>query len=96
MIFTAQQTTKWIESRLAFMGINQSEFALKAGIEPADISRYKLQKAEARMDNVTAMALAFGIDIISMLIILGLIDPDGTATPRLIEGEKNSKIVWKL
>lgn len=96
MTFTPEQTTKWIEDRLASLEMNQTKFALKAGIEPAEISRYKMQKAEARMGNVVKMAEAFNIDIVFMLIILGLIDPDGSATPKLVHGHLNSKMVWKL
>jgi transcriptional regulator with XRE-family HTH domain len=96
MKFTADQTSQWIGLRLEFLGINQEQLGKKAGIAESEISRYKAQKARPRVELLDRMADALEIDIISLLIALGAIDADAKTTPKIIEGKKNSKVIWQL
>lgn len=96
MKFTPSETEKWFAERLAHFGLNQEQFAQKAGLSDSDISRYKAQKAHPRLHIIEPLAAAFEVDVLTLLIVLGAIDPDGGGTPRLVKGQKNSKVVWKL
>ena len=96
MKLTAKETQKWVDGRMFEMEITQQELADKAGLTSADISRYKKQKAEARIENIERLAQAFNIDLVTMMIVLGLVDPDAKAVPRLVEGKKNSKVIWEV
>ena len=96
MKFTPEQTSRWIGERLEFLGLNQEQFAKKTGIAQSDISRYKSQKARPRIELVDRLASALEVDIIALLIALGAIDADAKTTPRIVEGKKNSKVIWEI
>ena len=96
MKFTPEETSKWFAQRLAHFDLNQEEFAKKAGMSDSDISRYKNQETRPRLHLIEPLAEAFEVDVLTLLIILGAIDADGKGTPRIVHGQKNSKVVWKI
>lgn len=96
MKFTPEQTSRWIGERLEFLGINQVQLGKKAGIDESDISRYKAQKGRPRVEMIDRLAEALEVDIIAVLIALGAIHADAQTTPQIIEGKKNSKVIWEL
>lgn len=96
MKFTAEQTHKWFGERLEFLGINQEQLSKKAGIAESDVSRYRSQKGRPRIELIDRLAEALEVDIIALLIALGAVEADGKTTPRIIEGKKNSKVIWEI
>lgn len=96
MKFTEEKTNKWVEARLTHLGLTQDEFAAKAGISKSDISRYKQQKARPRIEHVEKIAKAFGVDVLTVMIVFGAVEPDGELIPRIEPGQKNTITVWQL
>ena len=96
MKFTSEETTKWVDQRFAHLGVTAAEFARNVGITEADLSRYKHQKQRPRVELLDRLADAFQVDIITILVVLGAIEPDAAHTPKIIAGQKNSKVVWQL
>lgn len=96
MKLTPEQTQEWFAKRYEHLGVTQEEFALLVNITGSDLARYKQQKAQPRPDKIERLAAGFGVDILSMYIVLGLIDGDDGKTPIISKGQKNSKYIWKL
>ena len=94
--FTPDQTHKWFGERLEFLGLNQEQFAKKAGIDEPSVSRYRSQKSRPRIEFIDRIADTLEISIIEALIVLGAIDIDGKNTPKIAEGKKNSRAIWQL
>lgn len=95
MKFTAEQTAQWLSDRLDHLGISQEVLAIRAGITPADISRYKNHKQRPRIDQVEKLAAALEVNVMDMLIGLGAIDPEADTTPKIARGERLSTVRWR-
>lgn len=92
---TAEQTADWITSRLEALGMNQEELAAAAGIAPANLSRYKRHIQRPGIDQVQRLALALGVDVVTMLVELGAIDPDAESTPQIhLSGGGGGTVTW--
>jgi len=90
MKLNPDQTTAWFLQHLEKLGITQQEFAQRAGITPADVSKYKQQKQRPRVEHLDRLALALEIDVVTLLIGLGAIDAKAVTTPKI---EKARKVV---
>jgi len=97
MKYTAEQTNQFFEDRLEVLGITQAELATRAGITPADVSRYKAGKQKPAIDNIERLADALGTDVITLMIGLGAADPEGKFVPRVIqERTKDSPAIYTM
>ena len=96
MRYTAKQTEKFFIEQLEFLGITQAELGERAGFTPADISRYKSQKQRPRIEHIEQLAIALELDVISVMIGLGALDPQGLATPKVDRASKGKvrSIKW--
>lgn len=96
MKYTPEQTDKFFRDRLEVLGITQAELAERAGFTPADISRYKSQRQRPRIENIEALAEALELDVLTVMIGLGAINPQGLATPKVVAHSKGkiTKITW--
>lgn len=88
------QTAQWLGERLSYLGLTQEELAERAGITPADVSRYKNHKQRPRIDQVEKLAAALEVNVMDMLIGLGAIDAKADTTPKIAKGEKLSTVKW--
>ena len=95
MKYTPQQTEAFFLARYEELGLSQTELGLKTGIQPADFSRYKTQKARPRVDQLDRLANALQVDMLTLLIGLGVLDPDGPSMPKVIQDGKNTRVVRK-
>ena len=93
--FSAEETSKWFGLRLEFLGINQVELGVKAGIDQSDISRYKAQKGRPRIELIERLALALEVDVLTLMIAIGAITADFPTTPPIIKGQSNYVTIWK-
>jgi len=96
MKMTPQETSDWFTLRYEYLGLTQEEFAEKVNISGGNISRYKQQKVKPRIEQVESLAEAFEVNLLTLLIVLGVVDPDSTRLPQLVKGQKNSKVIWKM
>ena len=96
MKLTPDQSVKWFGLRLAFLGVTQVQVALMADVETADFTRYKKHNMLPRIDKVESLAATLGVDVLTVLIALGAVDPDAPTSPPLVHGKKNSKSVWEM
>jgi transcriptional regulator with XRE-family HTH domain len=81
MKFTPAQTERFFMGRLKELGITQTELAIRAGFNQADISRYKQQKQRPRIEVIEQFSLALEVDVITLLIGLGSIDTKNAIRP---------------
>lgn len=97
MRFTAKQTEKFFHDQLEVLGLTQAELGARVGFTPADISRYKSQKQRPRIEHIERLATALELDVLSVMIGLGAIDPDGVTTPKIVKSSKGKvrSINWK-
>ena len=94
--FTAEETRKWFLERLQFLGLNQEQFGRKVGIAESEVSRIINQKSRPRVEFIDRLADGLETSVIVVIIALGAIAADGKSTPPIIEGKKNSKVIWQL
>ena len=92
MKMSPEQTAAWFVQHLAKLNLNQNEFAERAGITAADVSKYKQQKQRPRVEHLDRLALALEIDVLTLLVALGAIDPDHVTTPTL--SKNNRRVRW--
>lgn len=89
---TPEETSAWFAHRLKELGLTQEQFAEVSGFAAADVSRYKNQKQRPRVEQIERFAFALQIDIVSLLIGLGAVDPVAVTTPTIASGKKS--ITW--
>ena len=96
MRYTPRQTEKFFIERLEALEITQAELGIRAGFTAADISRYKQQKQRPRIEHIEQLALALELDVLTVMIGLGAIDPDAVTTPTVVKAPrgKSGKIKW--
>lgn len=93
---TPKQTEDFFLERLDFLGITQAELGVRAGFTAADISRYKQQKQRPRIEHIEQLALALELDVLTVMIGLGAIDPEAITTPTVVKKAKGkaARIKW--
>lgn len=94
MKLTSNQTAIWFASRLEVLGLSQEQLADRAGMSPADVSRYKQHKQRPRIDQVDRLAAALEVDVLEVLIGLGAIDPTADTTPKISGSKKSRSAQW--
>lgn len=93
---TPQETSDWFTLRYEYLGLTQEEFAAKVKISGATISRYKSRKVKPSIDQAEVLAEGFEVNLLVILCVLGVVDPDSMRLPQLVKGQKNSKVIWKM
>ena len=96
MKYNAKQTEAFFLDRYEELGLNQTEVAAKSGIAISDLSRYKSQKGRPRLEQLERLAEALEVDVLTLLIGLGALDPKGSAMPKVVKEGKNTKVIWNL
>jgi transcriptional regulator with XRE-family HTH domain len=85
MRYTPEQTEQFFDDRLLVLGITQAQFAKDAGLTPADVSRYRARKQAPRLEHIERIAHALVVDVVTLMIGLGAVDPEGKSVPRVIQ-----------
>ena len=93
---TPQETNDWFILRYEYLGLTQEEFAEKVNISGANISRYKQRKVRPSIDQAEVLAEGFEVNLLILLIVLGVVDPDSMRLPQLVKGKNNSKVIWEM
>ena len=96
MKYNAKQTEAFFLSRYEELGMTQTEIAKKSGITESDMSRYKNQKGRPRLEQLERLAEALEVDVLTLMIGLGALDPKGPAMPKVVKEGKNTKVIWNL
>lgn len=94
MELTPEETKAWFDEQLLILGMTQRDFANSIGISPADFSRYRSRKQEARIQVMRKIAEVFGMNIIEVMIGMGHLDPEHATTPK-VDTSKRVVVVRK-
>ena len=93
---TPEQTTTWFDERMADLGFTQDTLAQRSGMAAPNISRYRSQKQVPSARMAQQLAAALQVDIVTLFIELGALDPDDPSLPTITITRRGGRAQWTV